>query len=235
MFLKQSTAVSPQIGPFLDSTDGVTAETALTISQADVRLSKAHGGFASKTDAGAATHDENGYYSCPLDATDTGTLGALRLAVAESGACPVWEDFMVLPANVFDSFFSTDKLQVDAVELSSDSAAADNAELFFDNTGFAATNSQVGSVTTVVNPVVSSNLTAIDAAVLTSIWNKGVESQGGYTAQQIMSLLLSALAGVTSSGGLVLKTPDGVTTRITAVVNASNERTSMTLVPGSGA
>ena len=40
MYLKQSTAATLALGPFVDATDGVTAETGLTISQADVRLSK---------------------------------------------------------------------------------------------------------------------------------------------------------------------------------------------------
>ena len=46
MFLKQSTAYTFRFGPFLDDTDGKTAETGLTISQADIRLSKG-GGIAS--------------------------------------------------------------------------------------------------------------------------------------------------------------------------------------------
>ncbi len=119
-WLKQSTAATIELGPFVDSTDGVTAETALTISQADVRLSKNGGAFAQKNDATAATHMENGYYSVPLNTTDTGTLGRLKVAVNESGALPVWVDFMVVPANVWDSFFGADKLQVHADEISND-------------------------------------------------------------------------------------------------------------------
>lgn len=45
-YLKQSTAATIKVGPFLDSTDGDTAETGLTISQADVRLSKNGGNMA---------------------------------------------------------------------------------------------------------------------------------------------------------------------------------------------
>jgi hypothetical protein len=116
-WLKQSTAVDVSIGPFVDSTDGVTAETALTISQADIRLKKNGGAFAQTNNAAGATHDENGYYEVPLDATDTNTLGILRVAVSESGALPVWRDFMVVPANVWDSFFGADKLQVHADEI----------------------------------------------------------------------------------------------------------------------
>lgn len=117
-WLKQSTAASVNIGPFLDDTDGKTAETLLTIAQADVRLAKAHGAYAQKTEISSCTHLENGWYDCPLDATDTGTLGVLQLAVHEAGALPVWHDYLVLPANVFDSLVSgSDALQVHANEI----------------------------------------------------------------------------------------------------------------------
>ena len=120
LILKQSTAVTIKIGPFLDSTDGVTAETALTISQADVRLSKNGADIAQKTETTSCTHDEIGVYDCPLDATDTATLGVLQLWVAESGALPVWHEYMVMPANVWDSLFGADALQVHAVEIAAD-------------------------------------------------------------------------------------------------------------------
>jgi len=133
MFLKQSTTITVKIGPFLDDSDGKTAETGLTISQADVRLSKNGGDYGQKNDSNACTHDELGEYNCQIDGTDTGTLGRLKLIVHESGALPVWHEYMVIPSNVYDSLFSTDKLQVDAVEISSDSAAADSLELFAEN------------------------------------------------------------------------------------------------------
>ena len=57
-----------------------------------------------------------------LDATDTGTLGLLRLAVFESGALPVWEDFMVVTANVYDSLFSTDVLDVSVTQVNGTAA-----------------------------------------------------------------------------------------------------------------
>ena len=40
MDLRANTAVDVLIGPFVDSTDGNTTEDGLTISQADVKLSK---------------------------------------------------------------------------------------------------------------------------------------------------------------------------------------------------
>lgn len=117
MFLKQSTAATIKLGPFVDSTDGNTAETGLTLSQADIRLSKNGGNIAQKNESSSCTHDELGVYDCALDATDTNTLGRLQVFVHESGALPVWATFMVVPANVYDSLFGSDALQVHIVEI----------------------------------------------------------------------------------------------------------------------
>lgn len=112
-FLKQSTAFTFRIGPFVDDTDGKTAETALSIAQADIRISKAGGAFAQTSASPTTTHDENGWYQCPLTSTDTNTLGPLTVAVLKTGALPVWKDFVVLPANVYDSLIAgTDWLPV---------------------------------------------------------------------------------------------------------------------------
>lgn len=116
-WLKQSTAVTLKIGPFVDSTDGNTVEAGLTISQADVRLSKNGGDIAQKNEATSCTYDEVGMYDCPVDTTDTNTLGRLDLIVNESGALIVKHSYMVVPANVWDSLFGADKLQVHADEI----------------------------------------------------------------------------------------------------------------------
>lgn len=60
-----------------------------------------------------------------------------------------------------------------------------------------------------------------------------VESQGSYTVQQVLSILLAVLAGETSNSGNTIASPDGVATRVAATTNASNERTAMTLTPSS--
>ena len=101
--LKQSTAVTIKLGPFLDATDGVTAETALTLAQADVLISKNFGAFAQKNDSSSATHDAAGWYGVPLNTTDTATLGPLQIHVNESGALPVWDQYTVVAATVYDS------------------------------------------------------------------------------------------------------------------------------------
>lgn len=126
--LKQSTASTLLLGPFLDSSDGVTAETALTISQSDVLLWKEGGTtLAQKNESTSCTHRSNGLYTCPIDATDTNTLGTFVVSVAESGALPVRQDYLVVPANVYDSFAAgTDLLQVDLQSINESTDAADN-------------------------------------------------------------------------------------------------------------
>ena len=123
-WIKQSTAATIKLGPFLDDTDGKTPETGLTISQADIRLSKNGGAFAQSNNAAGATHNENGYYDVPLNTTDANTLGTLRVAVSKSGALPVWQDYMVVPANVWDSMFGASTLNVNVSTMSS--AAVDS-------------------------------------------------------------------------------------------------------------
>lgn len=117
MWLKQSTAVTIKMGPFLDSTDGNTTEEALAIAQADIRLSKNGGAFAQTNNAAGATHDENGWYGVPLDTTDTNTLGRLKVAIHEAGALAVWAEFMVVSANTWDSFFAADNLDVNTAQI----------------------------------------------------------------------------------------------------------------------
>lgn len=126
MDLRQSTAVIVLIGPFLDSTDGVTPETGLTISQADVRLSKNGGNMAQKNQTSACVHDEIGYYTCQLDTTDTNTLGILKVMVSESEALPVWNEFNVMEANAYDSKYGTTLQEVNTTQISGTAQTAND-------------------------------------------------------------------------------------------------------------
>ncbi len=59
------------------------------------------------------TQSNTGTYWLELTANQLAILGRHKLTAFISGALIVWEEFMVLPANVFDSLFGTDKLQTD--------------------------------------------------------------------------------------------------------------------------
>lgn len=104
IFLKQSTASQEiPLGFFLDSTDGNTEETGLTIANTDIKLWKAGATTLANKNSGGATHISNGLYYAVLDATDTDTLGSLVIFVHVAGALAVRVDCVVLAANIYDS------------------------------------------------------------------------------------------------------------------------------------
>lgn len=105
-FLRQSTAVDVLIGPFVDSGDGDSEETTLTISQGDVLLSKNGQTAAQKNDNTACAHDADGFYNCELDATDTNTVGQLTLYVHEAGALAVRHDYQVVEEAIYDALYA---------------------------------------------------------------------------------------------------------------------------------
>lgn len=188
MWLKQSTAVTVKMGPFLDSTDGNTTEEALAIAQADIRLSKNGGAFAQTNNAAGAAHDEVGWYGVPLDTTDTNTLGRLKVAIHEAGALAVWAEFMVVSANTWDSFFAAENLDVNTVEISGDSAAADNAELAFDGTGYGFGNCTMPTTTAVTNRV-TANTDQIEGGDATDAINAACDASiETYNLDHLLSL-----------------------------------------------
>lgn len=58
-----------------------------------------------------------------------------------------------------------------------------------------------------------------------------IEAQGSYTLQQALSIIFSVLAGVTSTSGATVSTPNGSATRVVATIDGSNNRTAMALTP----
>jgi len=102
--LKQSTASQEiPLGYFLDSTDGNTEETGLTIANTDIKLWKAGATSLANKNSGGATHMANGLYYAVLDATDTDTLGPLVIFVHVAGALPIRLECQVMLANVYES------------------------------------------------------------------------------------------------------------------------------------
>jgi hypothetical protein len=117
-WLRQSTASQEiVIGRMVDATDGNTAETGLTIANTDIDIWKHGATTLADKNSGGATHIAGGIYSAVLDATDTDTLGNLKIFVQVAGALS-WEDsYTVLPANVYDSLvLGTDVLDVSVTQ-----------------------------------------------------------------------------------------------------------------------
>lgn len=105
-FLRQSTIQTIRFGPFLDASDGVTEEVALTITQALRRISKDGGDFGQSGETGNSTHDENGWYFDDLTAADTDTVGELVFYVADPTThLPVWLRWWVIEEDIYDAIF----------------------------------------------------------------------------------------------------------------------------------
>lgn len=104
VFLRQATSSQEICLPrMVDSTDGDTEETGLSIANTDIKLWKAGATTLVSKNSGGATHIANGVYYCVLDATDTNTVGPMTVLVHVAGARSVELYCVVLPATVYDS------------------------------------------------------------------------------------------------------------------------------------
>jgi hypothetical protein len=107
MFLRQSTASQEiSLGYFLDTTDGNTEETGLTIANTDIKIRKGGGTTLINKNSGGGTHISNGIYSAVLDATDTDTLGDLVIYCHPTGALATKLEYTVLPAASYDALIT---------------------------------------------------------------------------------------------------------------------------------
>ena len=117
-FLRQNTAVIVTVGPFYDKTDGVTIETALTITNERITLT-------ADTDAGSAptnildniagataatdndlnyiTGNDAGMMQLELSAANTNRVGRMFLSITDAANhVPVFHEFFVLPQAIYD-------------------------------------------------------------------------------------------------------------------------------------
>lgn len=154
--LKQSTAKSILVGPVLN-VDG-TLYTTDDLARTDFKLTKSST-VGDLNASATVAHSHQGHFLVGLTTSDTDTLGSLVVSLNKATLAMTPRALMVEPANVWDSLYGSDKLQVDAVEISSDSDAANNLETACDggtyNVGGGAVvaASVSGSVGSVTSPV----------------------------------------------------------------------------------
>jgi hypothetical protein len=217
LWLKQSTAVDVIVGPFIDDGDGKTAETGLTVTQAEVRLSKNGGNMAQKNEATSLVHDELGYYDCNLDATDTNTLGRLQLMVHESGALPVYHEYMVVTANVYDTLCGTDLFQSDLTQIGGVAQSATDLKDFADAGYDPATNKVQGVV-----------LTDLATACTTVTTTTNVTNDVGITQAGADKAWATAARALTDKAGFSLAADQsavtvGTVTLVTTTTDVTND------------
>ena len=165
--LKTNTAVRISVGPLVDPTDGKTAETALTVTGLSMQLYqiKNDGSAVVRTqvtptassgdnDMALVTSSTDGMYDLEITAAQLNWLGNGRITFYDvDGFLVHWIDIQVVSAAYFNWIYGTTIPNVNTTQISGDGTAADNAEAFFDGTGYAGTNNVIPTVTNVTNAV----------------------------------------------------------------------------------
>ena len=155
--LRYSTASQEvPLGYFVDSEDGDTAETGLTIANSDIRVWKAGATTLANKNSGGATHIAGGIYYAVLDATDTNTLGPLVLFVHVAGALSVRVECVVYAQAVYDSLFGSGDLPAKVNDI--DETVIASAEL---------EEEALEDIASAVRTELTTELARLDAAVST--------------------------------------------------------------------
>lgn len=215
-WLKQSTATNRKIGPFIDDTDGKTAETGLTTAYTLIYLSKNGDALTAKHETTAIAHDALGYYLCKFDATDTNTLGSLRVATHVAGHLPVWQDFMVVPANVWDSFFGASLLGVDVTNWKTAAAPAMTGDAFAAIGDVHATD--LPAVTAMLTDIHGTDLPAVKADTAAILTDTGTTLDAALTLA--LKLLRNKVVTNPATGVMTVYDDNGTSVLYTANVYA---------------
>lgn len=163
--VRQSTARTVMLGPFLDKTDGVTEEVGL--AGGGTELSKNGATFGAGPTLG--THDSEGYYPISLSTSHTDTVGSLLIKSHDSAThLPVWQRCIVLEEAVYDAMYAASApgyLQPTTAGRTLDVSATGEAGLDWANIGSPTTSqtlsgTTVGTATNLTNAPTSGDLTA---------------------------------------------------------------------------
>lgn len=221
--LRQSTASQEfPIGYAVDSTDGNTEETALSIANTDIKLWKSGATTLANKNSGGGTHISNGVYYAVLDATDTDTLGAMIAFIHISGALVLRQEFIVYPANIYDSMFAgTDVLDVSMTQISGSAVNTTSAQLGVNVVNAAGTAWGSGAIT-----AASLAADAVDEILDEQIGDSTI------TMRQALKLLTATLGGKLAGAAttsITIRDVADSTDVVAATVDSSGNRTAVTL------
>lgn len=196
------------LGHFVDSTDGNTEETGLSIANTDIKLHKAGATTLASKHSGGGTHMSNGIYYAVFDATDTNTKGPMVAFVHVSGALAVRLECFVLDPVIYDALIGSDMLQADVQQIAGSSVSTTTAQL-----GVNVVKIENADATDQIRDSVVDDATRIDASALNTLSGHDpgetimgatdLGTGGGLTSLASaanMSTLLSRIVGTLASG-----------------------------------
>lgn len=245
IFLRQSTASQElPLGRFVSTADGDTEMTALTIANTDIKLWKTGATSLANKASGGATHMANGEYYCVLDATDTNTIGPMKVTVHVATALYVQVFCCVLSSTIYDQLFGTAALST------LDAASVRNALGFATNnadTQFSALSTQGATIiaqtlATAIRTALGMSSANLDAAiallataasvaalptsaqVADKLLGRNIEgaADGGRTVTQALHVLRNGVDAETIPGVVLHMKNDGTESfRLTQTTNPS--------------
>jgi hypothetical protein len=211
-FLRTNTAVLITVGPFVDKTDGVTLETALTITNERITLT-------ADTDAGSAptnildnvtgatsgtandlnyiTGNDAGLMQLELAAADVNRLGRMFLTITDAANhVPVFHEFMVLPAAIYDWLILGTIVPLPANVTTWLGTAAATPTVAgvpeVDLTHVAGATTNVAALATNVDAILTDTGTTLDARIPAALVSGRMDSSVGAMAANVMTAAAAA-------------------------------------------
>lgn len=201
-YLRQNTATRVTVGPFIAVANGTTPLTAITATSEHLNLMVDDAGVptlvldAAATASGGnndlvfVTGSNAGYCDLELTAAQTNYVGRACLSINfVTDHLPVFHEFMIMPANVYDSMFGTSVLSVNATQLAGQTITA-AAGVTFPTSVASPTN------ITAATGVVLSGVThtgAVIPTVTTSVNLTNAASNGDFNSTMKASIATAAL------------------------------------------
>ncbi len=243
-FLRTNTETRITVGPFLDKTDGITPETALTVTNCQINMTVDNNGIPelvlsaiSPTPSGGnndmvhITNDTAGFYDLELTAQNTNYVGRAMLAITDSANhCPVFHELSIIPAKVYDSLIlGSDILETDTIALSGSGQSLIDLKDFVDIGYNPITHKIEGVVITDTATTVTNNV-GITPTGIDNILDEVIENT--LTLREALKVFFGVLGGKSSGGGtstLIFRDHADSLNRITATVDNNGNRTAVTL------
>lgn len=214
--LRTNTATRITVGPFLDKTDGITPEVALTATNEHLTLVVDTAGVptlvldANATASGGnndmvhITNDDAGYYDLELTAAQLNYLGRAALSINYvTDHLPVFHEFNIITAAEFDRKYSTGATVAD-VKTVVDAILVDTAEIGAAGVGLTAlaTQTSVNTIDDFLDTEVAAILAAVDTEVgaikaKTDLIGATVALESGGNIATILARIIGTLAAGT--------------------------------------
>lgn len=167
---RQSTAVTLDVGPILDSTGAEYASAVI----GDLTISK--NGTRAAMSGNTFNYAANGMYSLTLTTGNTDTLGVIQISCNKATYQMRVVERQIVHANVYDSVvLGTDYLQVDALQLAGSTQSATDLKDFADTGYDPATHTLAEAV--VLDSAVATQINKIEAAVSGTVSGAGTSTE----------------------------------------------------------